>query len=623
RAIYEKWGNAYGSATAIRNDKPFDTSGLDASMFGVQIIYPKELGLSAARNGVDFSSLFLSLGFFIILSAVLLMLVPLSEMMYVRRNEIALFSALGYPKKRITGILWRESAPVVLVSSLIGIVVGLLYTWLILVLLGSLWKGATHTGGFVLFPNVDSILTGFVAGIVISLVLLRVAIVRALRNHALNRKIRNNPICRKLCVAFAFTLATIFSVYWAAANAISLFVVAGVLLIITAACWGNYVVSHRGAAQSGPFHIPKLIWANLYANKKRVLLSFFTLTVGVFIVFSVGLNRRGFTDNAQLASGTGGYSLWCESSVPMYHNIATQAGRDKLALSDLPENTRVIQIARYSADDASCLNLNKVSQPTVLGVDMDLLKTADFEMERSMYPIGESVFEAVQTATDSIYPVLIDETVLMWGLMLNLGDTISYENGTGKKVYLQLAGTLKSSIFQGNVLMDKRLFSEIWNEITGSEIALFKVNEQETEKTKRLLEQALNEYGVRVTTTAQRLKEFNSVTDAYLNIFLTLGGLGLLLGIMSFIIVVRKDFVSRREQISLLHSLGFTHKRIEKLLVKENRIVPLCAIVTGVLGSLTGVVSGLLNVSVWIWLTTLLLTALLIVCVIGLVRFKI
>ncbi|KAA6308857.1 hypothetical protein EZS27_039551, partial [termite gut metagenome] len=141
--------------------------------------------------------------------------------------------------------------------------------------------------------------------------------------------------------------------------------------------------------------------------------------------------------------------------------------------------------------------------------------------------------------------------------------------------------------------------------------------------TKRLLEQALNEYGVRVTTTAQRLKEFNSVTDAYLNIFLTLGGLGLLLGIMSFIIVVRKDFVSRREQISLLHSLGFTHKRIEKLLVKENRIVPLCAIVTGVLGSLTGVVSGLLNVSVWIWLTTILLTALLIVCVIGLVRFKI
>jgi putative ABC transport system permease protein len=353
RAIYEKWGNAYGSATAIRNDKPFDTSGLDASMFGIQIIYPKELGLSAARNGVDFSSLFLSLGFFIILSAILLMLVPLLEMIYVRRNEIALLSALGYSRKRITDILWRESAPVVLVSSLIGIVVGLLYTWLILVLLGSLWKGATHTGGFVLFPNAGSILTGFVAGIAISLVLLRVAIVRALRNHALNRKIKNNPLRRKLCLALAFTLATIFSVYWAAANAISLFVVAGVLLIVTAACWGDYVVSRRGAAQSEPFHIPKLIWANLYANKKRVLLSFFTLTAGVFIVFSVGLNRRGFTDNAQLTSGTGGYSLWCESSAPIYHNIATQAGKEKLALNDLSEDTRVIQIIRYSADDAS------------------------------------------------------------------------------------------------------------------------------------------------------------------------------------------------------------------------------------------------------------------------------
>ncbi|GHT66558.1 hypothetical protein FACS189452_02640 [Bacteroidia bacterium] len=569
RAVYEKWGNAYGNATALRipiadtrRTASLQDEHLTPAMFGIQIIQPKQAGLNAARSGVDFSSLFLSLGFFIILSAILLMLVPLAEMIYVRRNEIALYAALGYTRQRIVGLLWRESAPVVLIASFIGIVAGLLYTWLILLLLGSLWQGATHTGGFVLFPSAATVLIGFVVGIAIALITLWIS----LRFKVARFKLQVKPKARNL--------------------------------------------------KSATLTLRSLLWANLYANRRRALLSFFTLTAGVLIVFSVGLNRRGFADNAQLASGTGGYSLWCESSVPIYHNMSTPEGRKKLALTDLPQDARIIQMTRYGADDASCLNLNKVSQPTVLGVDMNLLQTTDFEIERHIYANKETVFTSLQTAADSVYPVLIDETVLMWGLMLQLGDTISYKSSTGKRIYLRLAGTLKNSIFQGSVLMDKTLFSTIWGEITGSEIALVKVKDTETEATRQLLSQALNEYGVRVTPTAQRLKEFNSVTDAYLNIFLTLGGLGLLLGIMCFIIVIRKDLLSRKEQISIYRSLGFTDKRIAQMLVRENRVVPLCAIVVGVVGSLAGAVSGLANVSIWIWLTTLVLTVLLILSVV-------
>lgn len=70
-------------------------------------------GIYAARNGVDFAGLFLALGFFIIVSAVLLMLNPLSEMFYRRRHEIALLRSMGYTRKRIKGMLWMESVPVV------------------------------------------------------------------------------------------------------------------------------------------------------------------------------------------------------------------------------------------------------------------------------------------------------------------------------------------------------------------------------------------------------------------------------------------------------------------------------------------------------------------------------
>ena len=393
------------------------------------------------------------------------------------------------------------------------------------------------------------------------------------------------------------------------------------MLIAAASLWGNYWMRSRGTMSSSPFNEGRLIGAGLLANKKRALLSFFTLTAGVFIVFSVGLNRQGFSDPAQLLSGTGGYTLWCESNIPVYHNISTPEGRKKLALGDLPADAGILQISRYGADDASCLNLNKVTQPTVLGVDMQAMKDSRFHLRQTIYAgkPEEDVYSALQSAADSVYPVLVDETVLLWTMMRNLGDTILYEAG-GRTVHLQIAGTLDNSVFQGNLLMDKRLFSGVWSEIAGSEIILFRVSEQEAPATRRLVEQALNEYGVRVETTARRLQAFNSVTDTYLTIFLTLGGLGLLLGIMSFIIVVRKDLASRKEEIGLYRSLGFTDTKISKLLIAENRLVPLYAILVGTVSSLAGVSGGLQNVSLWVWLQSALLAGALVSSVILFIR---
>jgi putative ABC transport system permease protein len=562
RALAGQWGNAYGQATAIRVDSPaVDMSGLEPSMFGLQILYPREAGFEAARGGVDFSTLFLSLGFLIIVSAVLLMLVPLSEMVYARRGELALLREIGYPSGQIVRLLWREAAPVAFFASLAGALAGLLYTRLVLLLLGSLWRGATHTGGFILFSDLRAMLIGLAAGLGIALLLLRRVIRQTVNKPSTDSRISEQSFLRRL-----------------------------------------------------PFSRSKLMWAGLYANRKRAGLSFVTLTFGVLLVFTVGLNRRGFTDSAQLLSGTGGYSLWCESSVPVYHNLQTPEGRDKLALKALPDDARVLQMFRYGSDDASCLNLNKVTQPTVLGVDMEALRQSAFRIERSLYPEGASPFDLLQAEGDSVCPALIDETVLTWGLMLNLGDTLTYESSSGRKVCLRLAGTLANSVFQGNILIDRKRFSEIWKDIRGSEVMLVKVSEAETEASRRLLSQALSEYGVRVSTTAERLKAFNSVTDTYLTIFLSLGGLGLLLGMMSFIIVIRKDLAARKGQISLYRSLGFPEERIARLLSAESRKAPLYAILVGVFCSLAGVSGGIEHVSLWVWLLAAGWALLLLLC---------
>ena len=58
---------------------------------------------------MDLQDLFLALEFFIIVSAVLLMLNPLSEMFYRRRHEIALLRSMGYTGNVSKGMLWMES----------------------------------------------------------------------------------------------------------------------------------------------------------------------------------------------------------------------------------------------------------------------------------------------------------------------------------------------------------------------------------------------------------------------------------------------------------------------------------------------------------------------------------
>lgn len=167
-AVINDWKTVFGSATAIRvSNNDVDFSGIDATMCGIQVVHPRETGLYSAMNGVDFAGLFLALGFFIIVSALLLMYSPLSEMYWQRQGETHLLQSLGWSDRRIRTMLYREACPTLLIAVLIGLVVGVLYTWLIMFLLGNVWQGATQTDGF----HVSISLYTLVIGIIVSLLM--------------------------------------------------------------------------------------------------------------------------------------------------------------------------------------------------------------------------------------------------------------------------------------------------------------------------------------------------------------------------------------------------------------------------------------------------------------------
>lgn len=601
-AVVDDWGTTFGKATGLQDRQALEKiSRLAPRHFGIQTVWPQAAGRYAATHGTDFSSLFLALGFFIILSGILLMQNPLVEMLNRRQPEIQLYRTLGYTRRRIYGLLLREAGTVILVASPLGILGGLLYSGVTLFLLGNVWSGATHTEGFSLYVSPWTLLLAWLTGLLICLLTLYWAIRSCLREKNGKEKQTVTP-SRYLLLTWLTAipclvglLANLFLLH-----SIILFVLCGLLWILTGGFYLIYFITRKAQGQTGFSH-DSLCWTQLAAQRSNVILSYFALAVGVFTVFAVGLNRPDFSQWGSDATATGGYDLWCEYSVPIQYDLNQEAVRQKLHLEDLPADVRFMQIQKHTRDEASCLNLNKVSTPTVYGVDPAQLQ-ASF---------------GVSTQSGGL---LIDQESLIWSLMKSVGDTVRYNDGNGKSVSLPILADYPTGIFHGNALIDNELFRQLWPEETGSSILLVKTGEARRQEVRELLENVLSEYGIRICTTEDRIRLFFTVTDTYLTIFLTLGGLGILLGIFSLIIVVRKNLASRRDERQLLLTLGYRGPDIRRLYIRENTIVPLYAVLSGSIGSLISISANVSGAGWGTMLTALIFLAAILYTVVWGIR---
>ncbi len=609
------WGNNYGVATGVRipgkeNLAPVLDEILSPADVGITVISPRDAGLAAAHGGVDFKSLFLALAFFVIAAALLLATVPLGGMLHDRRKELLLLQALGYTPKRIKSILMNEVALMTLIATLAGMVTAILYNRLVLYALGNIWKGAVHTENFIASIEPASLIAGTLVTLAISFGTLWWTLQRILKRDG-KSPVRTASTKAKpwLPVTCCLLMLILLIVNFVIAQSPVLFMVTGIAGLVAAISGYAYII-HRSSLFTlhSSLTLRSSLFKNLDYRRRSGIISVAVLASGLFVVFSVGLNRKNFSDTSSLLSGTGGFTLWGENSVPLYHSLSTPEGREQFGLSELPANTSILQFYRHGGDDASCLNLNKAPQPTVLGVDADLLADASFTFAATIngLPRNHSVWAALSQKRGDCYPVVADQTVLQWGLMKSVGDTITYLNRKGEPVVLQFIGGLNTSIFQGNLLMDKSLFSEIWGE-NGSELMLVQTPDSTKQDVKQLLSQALANYGLQLSFCNERLKEFNSVTDSYLTIFLMLGGLGLLIGLFGMLLVIKRGLLDRVGEISTLSAIGFDAGSIKRQLFRESMVVPLYAIAAGTIASLVAVASAIPAVSLLTWATMIVI----------------
>ena len=102
---------------------------------------------------------------------------------------------------------------------------------------------------------------------------------------------------------------------------------------------------------------------------------------------------------------------------------------------------------------------------------------------------------------------------------------------------------------------------------------------------------------------------FFEVTETYLIIFLTLGGLGLLLGIFSLFIILRKNLTAQADTLRQYRSMGFSEPTIQSLLLHENLIVPLFAVAVGATGAVISISANVSGAGTGTFLLALVILA--------------
>lgn len=363
---------------------------------------------------------------------------------------------------------------------------------------------------------------------------------------------------------------------------IVLFVICGLLWIVAFGALLHYVIGRKARSGSGVCSRTQLLWQSLMHTRRQQLMAYWSLSMGVFTVFAVGLNRPDFTDSDMIAQATGGYDLYADCRVPVQYDLNNEAVRQKLSLTDLPYNTHFLQFLRHSEDEASCLNLNKVETPTVLGVDIDSMAVFGLVPEASASAGGPVVY--------------VDSESLIWSMMMEVGDTIMYRNANGVDVPVVIAGTYPTGVFHGNAIMANDGFRRLWPDESGVEVML--VRSSDVVAAYDVLSVALSEYGLSIQTAEERMRMFFEVTDTYLLIFLTLGGLGLLLGVFSMLIIVRKNLTVQRTAIQQYEVLGFRPEVIRQMLLRENVAVPLFSVIVGAIGSVISISANIAGAGV-------------------------
>jgi putative ABC transport system permease protein len=628
-AAREMWQNRFGDCTSIRiNSENIEQVKNNLS----QIITPKQLGITftnikqnaniAVNQSVDFSELFFGLSFFMILSALVLISLIYKLNIENRIRETGLYFALGFRPAVILRIMLYEGTMISLISSIFGIILSVIYTWLVLYGLNSVWQGAIGTTSISMHITVSSLLSGFLISIVIVVLTIILSLIRFARadagtlQRALPKILSNKRKSRtyfSLLIGIICILASLVLIFSTDAGrsreAASTFFICGFLMLSGGLAFLNYLLQKNTTIKIfSPFN--RFAIQNSTRNRLRSLLLVGVLASSLFIVFTVGANRSSQVEDMSIRkSGTGGFVLFGETVFPINTDLNSPDGKKLLDITDsIYQDDRFVQFRLREGDDASCLNLNRTSQPKILGVNPDqLAQRKAFGFNALIPQINSSdPWQALDAVyEDDVIPGIADETVIIWGLGKSVGDTITYLDESGRFLKVKLIAGLANSIFQGHLIISEKNLLKYFPSVSGYRLFLVDTDSQHLEKLQNKLSWNLQDYGFQMQTTAQRLAAFSKVENTYLSIFLILGGFAIILGTIGMGLIVYKNVLERKTELAVMRSVGFTTSAVKRLIFIEHSWLLLLGILLGLISAIISVMPALLSPNANIPLVTI------------------
>ncbi len=156
---------------------------------------------------------------------------------------------------------------------------------------------------------------------------------------------------------------------------------------------------------------------------------------------------------------------------------------------------------------------------------------------------------------------------------------------------------MKNSIFQGDLLIDEKSFSELYPNVSGRRMFLVGRGESSAsvDQLAQSFETALGDYGLDVERTRDRLAGFMAVQNTYLSTFQSLGALGLLLGTFGLATVQLRNVLERRGELALMRATGFRRRRLAQMVMLENAALLLFGLGTGIIAALVAILPNLLR----------------------------
>jgi ABC-type antimicrobial peptide transport system permease subunit len=353
-------------------------------------------------------------------------------------------------------------------------------------------------------------------------------------------------------------------------------------------------------------------------NPSNAITPILFIAAGIFTVVITGANRMNFNEKQmRRTGGTGGYLLWCENTIPVKEDLNTDSGRKATGLDNFQlSEMQFVQMKRSSGNDASCLNLNHITAPPLIGVDpYDFIMKKSFSFSKVL--ANKSVnnpweYLNFPSKNNSIYGIA-DQTVLDWGLKLKTGDTLILRAENGQPVNIIIAAGLQSSVFQGNVLIGKENFTKYYPSVSGSQILLVDGKKTLSDIYKSTLTERLGNYGADIEKTSDRLASFYKVTNTYLSVFGFFGALGMIIGVAGLGFVLLRNYNQRKHEFALLLATGFHVKKIRRMILSEQVLILFAGVSSGIISALVGTSPSIKNYPDIPWLFIFILIVAIVI----------